>query len=219
MAGRADGRPVVVIGAGGHAKVVIECLRHQGWNVVGCTDADPSPRDCAGAPVLGSDELLPKLKAEGVGHAFCALGGNALRERIYRSLIAQGFELPVVIGPGANASPSARIGPGSILMPGASVNVESVIGAAVIINTNASVDHDARLSDAVHIGPGAALAGEVTVGARTFVATGSAVIPRITIGHDVIIGAGSVVIRDIGDNLIAYGNPARARNEPSQAES
>ena len=203
------GRPIVVVGAGGHAKVVIECLRHSGWTVVGCTDSDTSPRQCAGADVLGGDDMLPRLRADGVAHAFCALGGNRLRDRVGAILDGHGFDQPAVVGPGANLSPSAMVGAGTILMPGASVNVESRIGPLVIINTNASVDHDALIGRAAHIGPGAALAGEVTVGDRAFVATGSAVVPRMRIGSDSIVGAGSVVVREIGDRVIAFGNPAR----------
>ena len=204
-----DGRPIVVVGAGGHAKVVIECLRHAGWKVIGCTDADPSPRSCAGAPVLGGDDALAGLRGQGVQHAFCALGGNALRDRVGAALVGQGFELPAVVGPGANLSPTTSLGAGTILMPGATVNVESVIGSLVIINTNASVDHDAVIGRAAHIGPGCALAGEVSVGDRSFVATGSSVVPRIRIGADTVVGAGSVVVRDIPDRVIAFGNPAR----------
>jgi len=203
------GRRIVVIGAGGHAKVVIECLRFAGWDVIGCTDADPTPRTCAGAPVIGSDAMLAEVRGQGVEHAFCALGSNAVRERVGQSLIDQGFAVPAVRGPGANLSSSARIGAGTILMPGSTINVESMIGALVIINTNASVDHDGMIGRAAHIGPGSALAGEVWVGARSFIATGSSVIPRIRIGDDVVIGAGSVVIRDLPDRVVAFGNPAR----------
>lgn len=217
MTGEAEGRPIVVIGAGGHAKVAIECLRHTGWTIVGCTDADPSPRTCAGVPVLGSDDILPSLRSDGVAHAFCALGDNALRERVGRKLIEQGFVLPPVRGPGSNVSPSASIGAGAILMPGSTVNVETMIGDFVIINTNASVDHDGVIGSAAHIGPGCALAGEVEVGARTFVATRSAVIPRIRIGSDVLVGAGSVVVRDLPDGVLAYGVPAIVRQPRSGA--
>lgn len=211
MASPGQGREIVVVGAGGHAKVAIECLRFAGWNVIGCTDVDPTPRDCAGAPVLGADAVLSELRTQGIAHAFCALGSNALRERVGRTLIEQGFALPAVRGPGANLSPSARLGAGCILMPGATVNVETVLGDLVIINTNASVDHDGVIGRAAHIGPGAVLAGEVTVGDRSFVATGSSVIPRIRIGTEVVVGAGSVVVCDIPDRVIAYGNPARVR--------
>ena len=205
------GREIVVVGAGGHAKVAIECLRFAGWTIVGCTDVDPTPRHCAGAPVLGGDALLSDLRSQGVAYAFCALGSNALRERVGQNLIEQGFDLPAVRGPGANLSPSVRLGAGCILMPGATVNVETIIGDLVIINSNASVDHDGVIGRAAHIGPGATLAGEVTVGDRSFVATGSSVIPRMRIGDDVVVGAGSVVISDIPDRVVAYGNPARTR--------
>lgn len=189
--------------------MVIECLRHDSWNVVGCTDINPGTRDCLGAPVLGGDEVLAGLRRDGVAHAFCALGANALRERTCLALVARGFVLPMVHGPGVNASPSVRFGAGSILMPGATVNVESVIADFVIINTNASVDHDGRIGQGAHIGPGVALAGEVAVGARSFIATGTSVIPRISIGDDVLVGAGSTVVRDIPDRVVAFGNPAR----------
>lgn len=216
--GPGAGRPIVVIGAGGHAKVVIECLRYAGWNIIGCTDVDPSPRNCAGVPVLGDDGVLGKLRSDGVAHAFCALGANGLRERIGRRLIGDGFDLPFVRGPGTNLSASARIGAGTILMPGATINVDTCVGALAIINTNASVDHDGMIGDAAHIGPGSALAGEVAVGARSFIATGSSVIPRISIGTDVVVGAGSTVIRDIADRAVAFGNPARVHRFADRSE-
>lgn len=202
---------IVVVGAGGHAKVVIECLRVSGWHVIGCTDVDPLPRDCAGVPVIGADDKLIELKAQGIAHAFCALGDNRLRERLGDEILALGFTLPSVVGPGANVSPSARLGHGVAILPGAVVNVDSMIGDFAIINTNANVDHDAVIGRSAHIGPGAALAGQVAVGDRSFVATGSSVIPRIQIGSDSIIGAGSVVVADIQSKAVAFGNPARVR--------
>jgi UDP-perosamine 4-acetyltransferase len=208
-----DDRPIVVIGAGGHAKVVIDCLRLSGWNVVGCTDADPTPRNCAGAPVIGSDDVLEALKPQGVSHAFCALGANRLRQRIGQQLIGLGFELPSVAGPGSWLSPSAVIGQGVAVLPGAIINVETVVGDLAIVNTNANVDHDCVLGRASHIGPGCALAGEVHVGDRTFVATGSVVIPRRRIGEDSVVGAGSVVVSDLPAGVIAYGNPARVKRQ------
>lgn len=206
-----SGEAVVIVGAGGHAKVVIDCLHHEGWNVIGCTDADPTPRTCAGVPVIGTDDALQRLRADGVTHAFCALGANSIRERIGRKLIALGFTLPSFRGAGAIVSPSVAIGAGVAIMPGAVVNIDTVIGDFVIINTNANIDHDGKIGQAVHIGPGASLAGEVVVGDRTFVATGSAVIPQRTIGSDTIVGAGSVVVRDLPSGVVAFGNPARVQ--------
>jgi UDP-perosamine 4-acetyltransferase len=209
------GRPLVVVGAGGHAKVVIDCLRFADWDVVACTDIDTSPRDCLGVPVVGGDDQLPRLLADGILHAFCALGANGLRERVGDRLLGLGFEVPAVVGPGAILSPSASLGRGAALLPGAIVNADCAIGDFAIINTNANVDHDGRIGRSAHIGPGASLAGEVTVGDRTFVATGSAVIPGRRIGSDTLVGAGSVVVRDIASGVVAFGNPARVRRSLS----
>lgn len=202
---------LVVVGAGGHAKVAIECLRASGWTIVGCTDPDTSLRQCAGVPVIGTDERLPQLRAEGIEHAFCALGDNALRERVSLRLLEMGFSLPSVAGPGASVSNTARIGRGTAIFPGAVVNVDTSLGDFSIINTNANIDHDGLIGVAAHIGPGASLAGNVVVGDRSFVATGSCVIPDRRIGSDTIVGAGSVVVRDIPDDVVAFGNPARVQ--------
>lgn len=202
-----DGRKIVVAGAGGHAKVVIDFLRMSGWDVIGCTD--PEARgDCSGAPVLGSDDALEEIRAQGVSHAFCALGDNRLRQRIGRQLQAWGFDVPSLVGPGAFVSSSASIGAGAAILGGALVNVDCTIGDFAIVNTNASVDHDGVIGSSAHIGPGASLAGKVTVGDMAFVATGSCVVPDVRIGRGTIVGAGSVVVRDLPDGVIAYGNPA-----------
>src|SRR5689334_16281949 len=96
-----DPRQLVVVGAGGHAKVIVDCLRSCGWNVVACADADPTPRQCAGVPVVGGDERLADLRRDGVGHAFCALGDNALRERLGTQLLSMGFDIPSLVAPSA----------------------------------------------------------------------------------------------------------------------
>lgn len=212
------GRPIVVVGAGGHAKVIIDCLRHAGWQVIGCTDADATPRQCAGVPVIGSDECLPRVRAEGVEHAFCALGPNGVRQKLAQRLLDTGYVLPSFAGPGAIISRSVEVGRGVAIMPGAVINIDSRVADHVIVNTNANVDHDADIGSAAHIGPGASLAGNVTVGERSFVATGSAIIPGRTIGSDTIVGAGSVVVRDIPAGVIAFGNPARVQKSVSSAK-
>lgn len=206
------GLPIIVVGAGGHAKVIVDCLRFGGWNVVGCTDSDATPRSCAGAPVIGNDEKLEALFKDGIRHAFCAIGDNAVRQGIGAHLASIGFELPSVCGRGVIISPSVKIGTGAAILPGAVINVDVVIGDFAIINTNSNVDHDCVIGNAAHVGPGAALAGGVRVGDRAFVGTGTSVVPERHIGADAIVGAGSVVIRDILAGAVAYGNPAKSRN-------
>lgn len=157
--------------------------------------------------------MLPRLRGEGVTHAFCALGSNGLRQRVGGQLISLGFQLPAIIGPAAFVSESVRVGSGVAILPGAVVNADATIGNFAIINTNAGVDHDAVIGLASHIGPGAALAGCVRVGDRAFIATGTSVIPGREIGQDTVVGAGSVVVHDLPDKVIAYGNPARAHRK------
>lgn len=205
-------RAVVVIGAGGHAKVAIEALRFSGWRVIGCTDFDPSPRTVVGAELLGGDEILPDLRSAGIRYAFVALGNNNLRQARGEDLLNAGFELPAAIGPNCSISPTAKIGRGVAIFGGAVINADAQVDDLAIINTNASVDHDCVVGTAAHVAPGSALAGCVKIGNRTFLGAGTTVIPGVTIGADCMIGAGSVVVRDLPDLVTALGVPARVRS-------
>jgi UDP-perosamine 4-acetyltransferase len=202
-------RSVVVVGAGGHAKVAIEALRFSGWHVVGCTDFDPSPRTVVGARLLGGDELLPSLRDQGVQFAFVALGNNKVRQTKSDELLELGYELPAAIGPNAAVSQTAKIGRGVAIFGGAVINAEATIGDFAIVNTNASIDHDCVIGTAAHVAPGSALAGCVEVGDRTFLGAGTTVIPGVKIGKDGMVGAGSVVVRNLPDRVLAVGVPAR----------
>lgn len=201
--------PVVVLGAGGHAKVVIELLRASGHEVFGVLDADPTPRTVVGAHVIGDDSKLGDLKAQGVTRAFIAIGDNGLRLRLGRKAQRAGFELVNAISPVARVSPSARLGVGIAIMAGAVINAETDLGDLAIINTGAVIDHDGIIGEAAHIAPGCALAGDVTVGQRAFLGVGTSVIPGRRIGDDVVVGAGACVVHDIPAGALAMGVPAR----------
>lgn len=200
---------VIVLGAGGHAKVVIELLRASGHEVFGVLDADPTPRTVVGARVIGDDSRLESLKADGVAAAFIAIGDNGLRLRLGRKAQTAGFELVNAISPAARVSPSARLGAGVAVMAGAVINAETDVRDLAIINTGAVVDHDGLICEAAHIAPGCALAGDVTVGQRAFLGVGTSVIPGRRIGDDAVIGAGACVVHDIPAGALAMGVPAR----------
>jgi UDP-perosamine 4-acetyltransferase len=203
-------RRVVVVGAGGHAKVVLETLwAMNAFEVVGLTDPSTAVLEVLGAPVLGGDELLPGLFAQGVTSAVVAIGSNRRRQQIGQSLLALGFSLPVVVHPTALISPSATINQGAVVLARAVVGTLASIGELAIINTGAIVEHDNQIGQSAHIGPGVALAGGVQVGDRALVGIGSAVRPDISIGDDSIVGAGSAVVANVPLGVTVAGVPAR----------
>jgi len=207
-------KEVVIIGSGGHAKVVIELVRAEGkYQIKGCTGLGQSGFILGDVPILGTDSALPALLADGAKKAFVAIGDNHLRLRLLAKVSEMGFELINAISPDAVVSPSASLGRGIAIMAGAIINASTQIGDGAIINTNAGVDHDCRIGSGAHIGPGSVLAGNVEIGSETFLGVGTCVVPGIRVGSRTIVGAGSVVVRDIPDGVTAMGVPARITSE------
>lgn len=202
-------RPCLILGAGGHARVLAEALAGaDGIALMGVVAAAPMPGWLL--PYLGDHAVLARLRAEGITAAFVGVGDNATRLHLGALLERLGFDLPTAVHPAALVSPSADLGPGGVVMARAVVGAGARIGRLCIINTGAIVDHDARIGQGAHIAPGCALAGDVTVGERTLVGVGAAVRPGIWIGSDAIVGAGSAVVVDVPDGARVGGVPARA---------
>ncbi len=199
---------VVVLGAGGHAKVVIEALRAAGrYHVVGCIA--PAGSIVLDVPVLGSDDMLPELRARGLGHAIVAMGSNDRRLALGERLLAMGFDLATAIHPAANISPSARIGRGVAVLTGAVINAEAEIGDHAIVNTLAVVEHGCIIGEAAHVAPRAALGGDAVLGRLSLLGIGASVVPGRRIGNQVVVGAGAAVTGNLGDRVTAVGVPAR----------
>jgi UDP-perosamine 4-acetyltransferase len=207
-------KELVIIGTGGHAKVVIELIRAEGkYQIKGCTGLGETGFVLGDVPILGTDRVLPGLLANGTKKAFVAIGDNHLRLRLLAKFLEMGFELINAISPHAVVSPSASLGRGIAIMAGAIINASVEIGDGAIINTNAGVDHDCRIGSGAHVGPGSALAGNVDIGRESFLGAGTCVIPGVRIGSRAIVGAGSVVVREIPDDVTAMGVPARIIRE------
>jgi UDP-perosamine 4-acetyltransferase len=209
--------PILVVGAGGHAKVVIELIRAGGGRIAALIDADPTPREVLGCAVVGDDDALPRLRAEGLTHAFVALGENRLRARLAARLRTLDFVLANAVSPGAHISPSAVIGAGVAIMAGAAINAEARLEDLVIVNTGAVVDHDCRLAEACHVGPGSTLAGDSRVGRLALIGAGCTLVPGVSVGDGAVVGAGSCVVRDIKPGVLALGVPARVVRSLNEA--
>jgi sugar O-acyltransferase (sialic acid O-acetyltransferase NeuD family) len=202
---RCGDRRVHVIGAGGHAKVVIASLESAGWMIDGLYDDDPALWN---ARVLGHRVAGPvsRLASRAGLSAVIAVGDPATREQIARRLPLRWI---TAVHSAAMVHASVQLGEGSVVFAGAIVQPDAVIGRHVVVNTGASIDHDGRIGDFANIGPGARLAGGVCIGERCDIGTGSVVIPQVEIGDDSVLGAGSVAIRSLEEGVVAVGAPAR----------
>lgn len=205
--------PVIIIGAGGHAKVLAALLVAAGVEIVGLTDTDPARHggNVLGCPVLGDDEIIAE---HGVGEIKLAVGvgttrSSAVRHNIYATYAGRGYQFHTCIHPTAMIAADVMIGPGAQVMAGAVIQPGTVIGANAIINTGACVDHDCHIGDHAHIAPGAVLSGGVTVGACSHVGAASVILQNIALGAEVTVGAGAVVTADVDDGACMIGIPAR----------
>ena len=204
-------KPLVILGAGGHAKVVFDMAVASHWQVRGFLDGGRVRGETIlAATVLGNESMLDdrQFVAE---HAFVvAIGQQKVRRTWSLEIISRGGVLAVVSHPGCVVSPYATIHAGTVIAAGCVVNPGAAVGRFCILNTGCTVDHDVVLADGVQICPGANLAGTVSCGEDVFVGTGAVIIPRITIGAGATVGAGAVVIRDVAAGDVVVGNPARS---------
>ncbi len=206
---------VVGVGAGGHAKVLIEILRLLGdFELVGLLDSNRElwGTRVLGVPVLGDHAHLSELRDQGLQHAFIGVGSvgdTRPRKRLYQAVRTTGFEIVRAIHPDAVIAPSAVIGHGPAIMAGVVVNAATRIGDNVIINTGAIIEHDCVIENHVHIATGARLAGAVLVDEGAHIGLGASIRQGVHIGGEAVVGAGAVVVDDVPDGVVVAGVPAR----------
>jgi sugar O-acyltransferase (sialic acid O-acetyltransferase NeuD family) len=202
----------LIIGAGGHGKVVLDILlAGRKYRPVGFLDADAGLHGTtvAGLGVLGSINLLSKLRDKKIRAAIIAIGDSRSRLSCAQAALDHGFELINAIHPDSYIAPTATLGKNIVVAAGAVIATEAAICDSCIINTNAVVEHECEIAEGVHVCPGALLAGRVKVEASAFIGLGAKVIQCLTIGAGAIIGAGSVVLHDIPPGTTAVGVPAK----------
>jgi UDP-perosamine 4-acetyltransferase len=203
---------IVVVGAGGHGRVVLDVLvQGREHRVVGFLDSNRSlhGRRVDGRPVLGDMSALPSLASRGVEGAVVAIGDNGVRRAFAEDIEEAGLELINAIHPSANLANNVTVGKNVVIAAGALVCAHCQIADSVILNTGCIVDHESRIGTAVHVCPGARLAGRVIVDEGAFVGIGATIIQSVRIGSDAIVGAGAVVVSDVEPMSTVVGVPAR----------
>jgi len=211
--------PVVIIGSGGHAKVLIDCLQMIGRKILFCTEIENSLH---GSKVLdievqGLDELILDLDPAQVRlvNGMGSIGPTVRRKDVYDRFREKGFTFASMVHPTATVSRSVCLGEGVQVMAGAVVQAGTQIANNTIINTSASVDHDCSIGAHCHIAPRVALSGGVTIENSTHIGIGASVIQGVNIGENCVIGAGATVLKDIPNNSKAVGTPAKVLPQKS----
>ncbi len=200
-------KDVVIIGAGGHAKVIADIITKTNDNVIGFLDDNLSLQEkkiYLDKKVIGTTKDIDKYKEY---YFVIGIGNNNIRENIANNHDLKWYK---AIHPSAIIANEASIEEGSVIMAGSIINTGTKIRKHCIINTKSSLDHDNIIENYVHISPGATLAGTVHIKEKTWICAGATIINNITIAKNNIIGAGSVVIKDINkEDSIYVGVPAR----------
>lgn len=195
---------LLIIGAGGHGKVVADIAAHCGYKDIAFLDDDTSLKSCWNYPVVGvSSDGEKYIDAD----FFVAIGNPETREMVQGKLT--GLNIISLVHPDAVIAPDVVIGRGTAVMAGAVVNPGSSIGEGCIINTGATVDHDNKIENFVHVSVGCHLAGAVTVGKATWIGAGAVVSNNVNICGGCTIGAGAVVVKDIRERGTYVGVPAK----------
>lgn len=193
---------MILYGASGHAKVIIDILSKRGDNIELVFDDNPNVKELLSYSVSAKYDIEQFHASD----LIISIGNNVIRKKIsYKVKHSFGK----AVHSNAVVADSVVVCEGSVIFANVVVQSSTTIGKHVIINTRASVDHDCNIGDFVHIAPGATVCGGVVIGEGAFVGAGAIVIPNISIGKWATIGAGAVVMKNIGNNETWVGNPAR----------
>jgi sugar O-acyltransferase (sialic acid O-acetyltransferase NeuD family) len=203
---------IFVIGAGGHAKVLIDCLHAGGLSIKYVLEKNTS---LFGSKILNeevvSDTILQNFDPENVllVNGVGSVNRSSLRVAIYNAYKKKGYTFLSVIHPTAHIGEDVTWGEGCQIMAGSIIQSSTKLGVNVIVNTKTSIDHDCVIADHVHLAPGVTLCGSVVIGNETHIGTGATVIQNITIGDHSLLAAGAVLLKSIGSDVNMAGVPAR----------
>lgn len=205
--------PLILIGSGGHAGVLIEALRLRGRSILFATDGDEElhGNEVSGVRIEGTDERVLEVPPDSVGliNAVGSVTAPTGRRKVFEKFIERGYRFEQVIHPTAVIATSVELCEGVQVMAGAVIQPSVSIGSNTLINTGACVDHDCVIAAHVHVAPGVTLSGGVHVHDTVHIGTGATVIQGIDIGRKAVVGAGAVVVRNVATGATVVGIPAR----------
>ena len=205
---------LLVFGASGHARVVVDAIERTGAHRVAALVAReiPAGEDVFGSPVVADDgNLLALVESRHVTGVVVAIGDNWRRHEVARSVRERfpGLAFPAIVHPGAQIARGVTIGPGAVLLAGVVVNSDAVVGELCLLNTSSSLDHDSRMDLASSLGPNAAVGGGAAIGAFSAVAMGATVLQNRRVGEHAVVGAQALVLKDVPPHTVAWGCPAK----------
>lgn len=217
-------QPVVVFGCASHGRVVTDILlsKPENYRLLGYIDSQRNTGELVDdIPVIGKqNQLLQLFEQYGTFGGVVAIGDNYLREKVVKDIVEQveDFEFINAIHTSVVASRTVRMGVGNVIMPGVVINSQTMIGDHCILNTQASIEHNCVLQDYASISSGVTTGGYVVIGKYSAVALGVTIFDRISIGTNTVVGSGSLVTKDVGDNLLVYGVPAKVVRQRTTGE-
>lgn len=203
--------PLIILGGGGHARVLVDTLLLQGREILGYTDLSKAGGKILGAMRLGDDSAVLKhgpgevMLVNGVG----SVGSPASRKKLFELYSSKGYHFHTVVHPSAVIAGDVTLQEGAQIMAGVVVQPGSRVGVNSILNTGALVDHDCVIGAHAHVAPGAVLSGNVRIGDEAHVGTGAALIQGVAVGSRSIVGAGTVVLGNVPPCVTFVGVPGR----------
>ena len=203
-------KKIIIIGSGGHSRVVIDTIENIGFNIFGIIDINykSQKEKIFNYKIIGDITIVESLNPKNYDIVL-AIGDNNKREEYFSKLLYKGFTIPTIIHPTAILSKKVIIGNGVFINSGAIINAGVEIADNTIINTGSIIEHEVKIKENCHICPGVKIGGRVSIGKNTFIGIVSSIKDYIQIGDNVKVGAGSVIINNIKKGLTVVGVPGK----------
>ncbi len=206
-------KPVIILGAGGHASVLIDALQQLNAYILGITEPDETlwGKELMGVDILGNDDKIFDIHPERIDlvNGLGSIRRTHARQKLFETWQLRGYSFASVIHPKAILAASARTAEGVQILAGAMINPHTIVGANTLINTGVILEHDCVVGNHVHIAPGVNIAGSVSIGSGTHVGIGSTIIQGVTIGDSCLIAAGAVVVKSVVSGSTVMGVPGK----------